>query len=99
MRSRVLKFRLADTGLLESSPVRLRLTVANQHNANMTPAAQAGSLFRRFRLFAASQLVEDITEYATQNTFMPRLLPAARRLNDSIEAHPLTATGSRRTMV
>ena len=91
--SRVIRFRLADTGFLESSSVRLRLTVTNQHNANLTPVAQAGSLFRRFRLFAASQLVEDITEYATQNTLMQRLLPAARRLNDSIEAHPLTATG------
>ena len=77
--------------------MRLRLTVTNQHNANLTPVAQAGSLFRRFRLFAASQLVEDITEYATQNTLTQRLLPAARRLNDSIEAHPLTATATRRT--
>ena len=37
--------------------------------------------------------MEDITEYATQNTVMQRLLPSARRMNDSIEGHPLTATG------
>ena len=72
--------------------MRLRLTVTNTHTANLTPCAQAGSLFRRVRLFAASQLVEDVTEYATMNTITQRLLPAARRLNDSIEAHPLTAT-------
>ena len=91
--SRVIRFRLADTGFLESSSVRLRLTVTNQHVAPLTPCAQAGALFRRVRIFAASQLVEDITEYATQNTIVQRLLPAARRLNDSLEAHPLTATG------
>ena len=58
----------------------------------MTPCTQAGALFRRVRIVATSQLVEDITEYATQNTLMQRLLPTARRLNDSLEAHPLTAT-------
>ena len=91
--SRVIRFRLADTGFLESSSCRLALTVTNQHTANLTPIATAGSLFRRVRLFAASQLVEDITEYAVQNTLMQRLLPPARRVNDSIEGHPLTATG------
>ena len=90
--SRVIRFRLADTGFLESALVRLRLTLTNQHTQNLTPCAQAGSLFRRVRRFAASQLVEDITEYATQTTLMQRLLPAARRLNDSIEAHQLAAT-------
>ena len=92
--SRVIRFRLADTGFLESASVRLALTVTNQHATNnLTPIATAGSLFRRVRLFCASQLVEDITEYATQNTLMQRLLPSARRMNDSIEGHPLTATG------
>ena len=92
--SRVIRFRLADTGFLESASVRLGLTITNQHATNnLTPIATAGSLFRRVRLFCASQLVEDITEYATQNTLMQRLLPSARRMNDSIEGHPLTATG------
>ena len=91
--SRVIRFRLADTGFLESSSCRLALTVTNQHTANLTPIATAGSLFRRVRLFAASQLVEDLTEYATMNTLQQRLLPPARRVNDSIEGHPLTATG------
>ena len=90
--SRVIRFRLADTGFLESASVRLRLTVTNTHTANLTPCAQAGSLFRRVRLFAASQLVEDVTEYATMHTLTQRLLPTTRRLNDNIEAHPLTAT-------
>ena len=85
--SRVIRFRLADTGFLESASVRLGLTITNQHTGNLTPIAAAGSLFRRVRLFAASQLVEDITEYATQHTLMQRLLPSARRMNDSIEGH------------
>ena len=37
--------------------------------------------------------MDDVTEYATQNTIMQRLLPSARRMNDSVEGHPLTATG------
>ena len=91
--SRVIRFRFADTGFLESASCRLGLTITHQHNANLTPIATAGSLFRRVRLFAASQLVEDLTEYATMNTLQQRLLPPARRVNDSIEGHPLTATG------
>ena len=91
--SRVIRFRLADTGFLESSSCRLALTITNQSTANLTPIATAGSLFRRVRLFAASQLAEDLAEYATMNTIQQRLLPSARRINDSIEGHPLTATG------
>ena len=45
--SRVIRFRLADTGFLESASVRLGLTITNQHTANLTPIAAAGSLFRR----------------------------------------------------
>ena len=76
--SRVIRFRLADTGFLESSSCRLALTVTNLHTANLTPIATAGSLFRRVRLFAASQLVEDITEYSVMNTLQQRLpLPRA----------------------
>ena len=96
--SRVICFRLADTGFLESSSVRLRLTVTNQHNTPLTPCAQAGALFRRVRIFAASQLVEDITEYATQNTLTQRLLPSGWRLNDSLEAHPSPPRVTRTTM-
>ena len=46
-------------------------------------------MFRRARLFAAGQLVEDITELANQATLRDRMLPMARRVNNSIEAHPL----------
>ena len=50
----------------------------NASFASLRHFAAAGSLFRRVRLFAASQLVEDVTEYATMHTHMQRLWPAAR---------------------
>ena len=96
--SRVIRFRLADTGFLESSSVRLRLTVTNRHNATLAPCAQTGALFRRIRIFAASQLFGDITEYATQHTLMQRLLPTTRRLNDNLEAHPSLPRVTKTTM-
>ena len=48
-------------------------------------------MFRRARLSASSQLCEDVTELATQASLTTRLLPADRKLNDSIEGHPLTS--------
>ena len=46
------------------------------------------SLFRRARLFASSQLVEDRVELATETAITDRLKDGLRRMNDSIEQHP-----------
>ena len=88
--SKVIRFRLADQGFLESSSLRLRFTIINQNAANLTPIATPLSMFRRARLFASGQLVEDITELANQATLRDRLLPMSRRVNNSIEARPTT---------
>ena len=88
--SRVIRFRIADQGFLEASSVRLKFTLTNlSTSADLTPNAPCLSMFRRARLFASSQLCEDATELATQASLTTRLLPADRKLNDSIEGHPL----------
>ena len=86
--SKVIRFRLADHGFLESSSVRLALTLQNTGDQAITPCGQTMSLFRRARLFAASQLVEDRTELATETAITDRLKDGLRRMNDSIEQHP-----------
>ena len=86
--SRVIRFRLADHGLLEASSVRLALTLQNKGDQPITPCGQLMSLFRRARLFASSQLVEDRVELATETAITDRLKDGLRRMNDSIEQHP-----------
>ena len=87
--SRVIRFRLADHAFLEASSCKLGFTITNLGNQNITPLAQPMSMFRRGRLFAASQLVEDRMELATEAAVTDRLLEPYRRLGNSNEAHPL----------
>ena len=49
------------------------------------------SLFRRARLFASSQLIEDRIELATESSITERLKDGARRINGSIEQHPIAS--------
>ena len=86
--SKVIRFRLADHGFLEASSVKLALTLKNKGDQTITPCGQTMSLFRRARLFAASQLVEDRTELASETAITDRLKDGLRRMNDSIEQHP-----------
>ena len=86
--SKVIRFRLADHGFLESSSVKLALTLQNTGDQTITPCGQTMSLFRRARLFVASQLVEDRTELATETAITDRLKDGLRRMNDSILEHP-----------
>ena len=71
--SRVIRFRLADHGFLEASSVKFALTLQNQGDQPITPCGQLMSLFRRTRLFASSQLVEDRIELATETAITDRL--------------------------
>ena len=59
VRSRVIRFRLADHGFLESSSVKLACTMNNTSGQTMTPIGQTMSLFRRARLLASGQIIED----------------------------------------
>ena len=86
--SRVIRFRLADHGFLEASSVKLALTLQNKGDQTITHCGQLMSLFRRARLFASSQLVEDRIELATESAITDRLKDGLRRVNDSIEQHP-----------
>ena len=80
---------MADQGFLESASLRLRFTIVNLKNEPLTPCAPVMSMFRRARLFAASQLVEDLTLLPNQTTLRDRMLPLDRRVNNSIEANPM----------
>ena len=91
--SRVIRFRVADQGFLESASLRLRFTIVNLRDAPLTPCAPVLSMFRRARIFCASTLVEDLTSLPNQATLRDRLLPSDRRINNSIEAHPMAADG------
>ena len=84
-------FRLADHGFLEASNVKLALTLQNTGDSLITPCGQLMSLFRRARLFASRQLVEDRIELATESSITERLKDGARRINDSIEQHPIAS--------
>ena len=87
--SKVIRFRVADQGFLESASLRLRFTITNLKSEALTPCASPMSMFRRARLFAASQLVEDLTLLPNQTTLRDRMLPMERRVNNSIEANPM----------
>ena len=77
--SRVIRFRLADHGFLEASSVNLAATLQNTGDSTITPVGQHMSLFRRARLIASSQLVEDRIELATASSITEH----------NIEQHPI----------
>ena len=87
--SKVIRFRLADHAFVEASSCKFGFTIPNLGNQNITQLAQPMSLFRRARLFAASQLVEDRIEFATESAVTYRRLEPYRRIDNSNEAHPL----------
>ena len=96
--SRVIRFRLADHCFLEPASCRLQMTIQNLtvdgggNNVALTPIAQPLSMFRRARLFMASQLVEDWVELGTTAVLLERMKPVNRRGNDSLEGHILTGS-------
>ena len=71
--SRVIRFRLADTGFLESASCRLGLTITNHHTANLTPIASAFNPAN-----AASTGAE---ESAPKDTLFPDLSSHHRQLH------------------
>ena len=87
--SKVIRFRLAGHAFLEASSCNFGFTIKNIGNQHITPLAQPMSMFRRARPFAASQLVEDRMELATEAAVTDRLFELYRRLDNSNEAHPL----------
>ena len=48
-------------------------------------------MFSRLRLYIGGQLAEDLTEVGHLAMLLERIKPNARRLNDSLEAHAMTA--------
>ena len=72
----------------------MALTLQNKGDQTITPIGQLMSLFRRARLFASSQLIEDRIELATETCITERLNDGQRRINDSIEQHPVATYNS-----
>ena len=97
--SRVIRFRLADHGFLESSSVKLAFTINNTKGQDMVPIGRAMSMFRRARLFASSQLIEDRVEVATDVALSYRMQDTNRRTNNSNEHHPFDVNNSRQYQV
>ena len=79
--SKVLRFRLTDQAFLETSSIRLQMTIQNLtsdgagQDVNLTPIAPPLAMFARARLFMASQLVEDWVELGPTAVLMDRLKP------------------------
>ena len=80
--------------VFEASSCNLGITLQNKGDQPITPCGQLMSLFRRARLFASSQLIEDRIELATESVITDRLKDNTRRVNDSISENPHTATNA-----
>ena len=77
----MLRFRLTDQAFLETSSIRLQMTIQNLtsdgagQDVNLTPIAPPLAMFARARLFMGSQLCEDWVELAPTAVLMDRLKP------------------------
>ena len=89
--SKTIRFCLADHGFLEASSVKLALTIQNTGDQTITPCGQTMSLFRRARLSASSQLVEDRVELATEIPITERLKDGARRRQRQYRTTPIAS--------
>ena len=93
--SRLLRFRIADTSVLETASCRISFAIVNDtvngtlNGTALTPVAPAGAIFRRARTFLGGSLCEDITDLGRVVSMYDKLKPFARRQNDSIQGFEL----------
>ena len=92
--SRVIRFRLVDQGFWEPSSSRIELQLNNLDGTNaLVPIAPALGMISRIRVFISGIQVENWDYVGESCVLMDRLKGAARRNNDSVEGHFLTAGG------
>ena len=92
--SRVLRFRLVDQGFLEPASSRIEFTLNNKDSSNaLVPVAPPLAMFSRIRVFISGVQCENWDYVGETCVLMDRLKGAARRNNDSVESHFLTAGG------
>ena len=93
-----LRFRLVDDCWLQSGTVRLQVTMNNGHATQvLEPRTDPLAMFSSARLYMGGQLVEDIQELGVVVVMLDYFKPVHRRLNDSMQNHPLAQNDDVRT--
>ena len=86
---KIIKFMLAGTNWLDPSTVKMQFRLRNTAPvgpANLQPiSALPALMFRRLRILAGGQVIEDIDMYNRVYHMVHNLLPAERRFNDYVE--------------
>ena len=93
--SRVIRFRLVDQGFWEPGSSKVTFTLFNKDSSNaLAPVTWSPlAMFSRIRVFMSGIQIENWDYVGESAVMMDRLKGAARRLNDSVEGHILTAGG------
>ena len=91
---KIIKFMLAGTDWLDPSTVRVQFRLSNRSQGlplkllNPLPS----NFFRRLRILAGGQVIEDIDFYNRVYNMVHTLLPTERRMNDYTEGFGLPQT-------
>ena len=91
---KIIKFMLSGSDWLDPSSVRINFRLSNGyadrtlHLINPLPS----NFFRRLRIIAGGQVIEDIDSYNRVYNMIHTLLPAERRLNDYAEGFGLNSS-------
>ena len=90
--SRVLRFRILDSGFMEIASSRIQFTLNNKDASNaLVPKSGPCGMFSRIRVFCAGQQIENLDHVGEICTLTDRLKSADRRQNNSVEHHLLTS--------
>ena len=85
--TKLIRILLTGDNWLDPSTLRIMFTLNNDETAkNLRPLSGPWSFFRRMRILAAGQLVEDIDQYNRIHEMMQFFVAKESRLNDGAEA-------------
>ena len=88
---KILRFMITGTDWLDVSTLRVQYKFNNNGTHALYPInALAAIPFRRLRILAGGQLVEDIDYYNLVYNMLSILMPAERRLNDAVQGFGLS---------
>ena len=83
---KIIKFMIAGTDWLDPSTVRVQFRLRNTGPGLLQPVSALPALFfRRLRILAGGQVIEDIDYYNRAYHMIHNLLPVERRMNDFAE--------------
>ena len=90
---KVVKIALSGDNWLDPSTVKIMFTLNNRDGTDvLEPLTGPWGFFRRYRLIAGGQTVIDIDNYNRTYEMFHMMLPAEKRINDSIEGFEISAT-------